>query len=110
MKKLNATHLITICLVLFSASALATGPYTSKIKTLQAVNIGSDYNTVHLELNVTDSPCSSTNSFNRFTIMNNIQHSTVLAAVMAGKTITIYGTGSCNAAGNESIGNVRVSP
>ncbi len=110
MKKINSMCFIAIWLSFVSTSVFATGPYTSKIKTLQATSIGHPYNSVHLELDVNNSPCSGTNSYNRFTITSNAQYSTILAALMAGKDITIYGTGACNTVNIETVGDVRISP
>ena len=88
----------------------STGPYVSTINTLQVLDIGHSYTTVHLTKDVTDSPCSSTNQFNRFTITSNAQLSLILAALMANKTIRVYGTGACNSVNIENISDVRVSP
>jgi hypothetical protein len=92
------------------SNAWATGPYTARISTLQVTDVGSSFNNVFLQLDITNSPCASTNQHNRFTIRNNAQQSVVLAAVMADKPITIFGTGACNSGGNEEIQEVRVSP
>jgi len=78
---------------------------------MQVVDIGNPFNTVHLVNNITDSPCSGTNQYNRFAIINNAQHSTILAALMANKEITIYGKdGPCNSADIEEISDLRIWP
>lgn len=92
------------------ANAAGTGPYVSKINYLQTTDMGDNYNTVFLLLDITDSPCASTNLHNRFTITNNLQHSTILSAVMANKEITIRGTGTCNSSDIEDISNIRIKP
>ena len=108
MKYLSLSKSIGIIILFISGYAIgSTGPYVSKIKTLQVNNIGNPYHTVHLTLNITDSPCSGTNQFNRFAILNAEQHSVILAALIAGKGISIYGNGACNSADIEEI---RLSP
>ena len=109
--KNSCIKLVLILLFVGSASnVLATGPYQAKIKTLQATSIGNSLNTVHLDMDVTDSPCSSTNANDRFTITSQAQLSVILAALMADKAIRIYGTGVCGGTNNESISDVRLSP
>jgi hypothetical protein len=111
MKYSSLSGSIGIMLLLVSGYATgSTGPYVSTIKKLQVNNIGNPYHTVHLTLDITDSPCSSTNEHNRFAILNAEQHSTILAALMAGKQITIYGRGTCNDADIEEISEIRLSP
>ena len=105
MRNLLATFLLT-----FVSTAAATGPYISKIKTLQVVNIGNSNTTVFLNLDITDSICSGTNRFDRFKILNDAQMSVILAAVMADKEITIYGTGGCGSGTNEEISSIRINP
>lgn len=99
-----------LILLLASDIAAATGPYTSAIKVMQITSIDHPYNTVHLVIDVSDSPCTSTNQHDRFHVQNSLQHSGLLAALMAGKPVTIYGTGSCNSVGIETIGDVRIGP
>ena len=97
-------------LLTVTMSAYATGPYSSKIDKLQVADLQNPYNTVFLLHDITDSPCTSTNAHNRFAVDEEIQFSTILAAVMADKSITISGTGTCNAANVETIGTVTVRP
>ncbi len=99
-----------VSLMVAAGSTLASGPYIAKIERLQATSVGHPYNTIFLAIDITDSPCSSTNSFNRFTITSDAQQSVILAALMADKTITLYGTGSCNGSDIETISNIRISP
>ena len=107
MKKLKI--IIIFIFIIFPIFASATGPYTSTIAKIQTTAIGSPYNTVWLTINVSDSPCSSTNVNNRFTIVNAEQQSTILAALMANKQITIYGTGTCSH-DIEAINAVQLAP
>ena len=111
-KTVKTTIAICVCVLLFGAISIASasGPYTSTIEKLQVTDVGSPFNTVFLTLDITDSPCSSTNSNNRFTVVNHAQLSTILAAVMANKSITITGTGTCNGGNVEEISALTVSP
>ena len=104
--------LIFALLIFFAntVNAATTGPYVAKIDYLQTTDVGDKHNTVFLLLDITDSPCASTNQHNRFTITNNVQHSTILSALMANKEITIHGTCTCNSSDIENIGNVRIRP
>ncbi len=96
--------ILLLCLICFVTIANAdTGPYISKIKVLQVTDVGEPYNTVFLLMDITNSPCSNTNQSDRFAIKNNAQHSTILAAVMSNKEVTIYGEGVCNSANIETI-------
>lgn len=110
--KRHAMLLVTFAVVIAAArmASAQTGPYVSKIKQLQVTNVGSPYNTVFLEIDVTNSPCGSTNSNDRFTVTNEAQLSVILAAVMVDRQITITGTGSCNGAGVEDINSVVLKP
>jgi len=109
--KFRVVLMLHILIISSSASASQTGPFTSQIKQMQVKDVGNPYNTVHLVEDITTSPCASTNQFDRFTITNNVQHSTILAALMANKTITIYGKGApCNSANIEEISDIRISP
>ena len=69
--------------------------YTAKISQIQAEGIGDTYNTLYLAYDVNDSPCSSSNAVNRFTIVNNAQQSVALAALMADKIVTVQTNGTC---------------
>ena len=109
MKRKAEALLLTLGLMC-PALVNATGPYTATVERLQATDIGNPYNTVFLNLDITDSPCSSTNTHNRFTVTNETQLSAVLAALMANKTISIYGTGSCNFANVENVSAIVVKP
>ena len=105
--------ILILVLALISSVNLAfadTGPYTSKIKVLQVTDVGEPYNTVFLLMDIKNSPCGNTNQVDRFSIKNNAQHSTILAAVMSNKEITIYGEGICNSANIETIRNIRIKP
>jgi len=88
-----------------------TGPFVSTINRLQVKGIGNPYNSVMLNLDITTSPCGSTNALNRFTITNNAQLSVVLAAVMSNKEVIIYGMGApCNGAEIEDISAIIIKP
>ncbi|MEW6995698.1 hypothetical protein AADZ84_15720 [Colwelliaceae bacterium MEBiC 14330] len=80
--------------VLVTKSVLASS-HEAHISKIQTTDIGNPYNTVWLNKDITDSPCSSTNEHNRYTLSTNVQHSTALAALMANKKITVAGTGTC---------------
>ena len=105
---INTKFVITVVLTFFSTMTQATGPYVSEINFIQATKMGHSYNTVHLKNNITNSPCTSTNQFNRFNITSEVQQSVILSALLSEKVITIYGTGSCNGANIETIGDVRI--
>ena len=109
-KALLGLFLAGVILTGTSTSWATTGPYTSTIRQLQATSIGSHYNTVFLTIDITDSPCASTNTHNRFTVASNAQHSVILAAVMANKTIIVTGRGVCNSAGIEILNTVVIKP
>ncbi len=96
-----------VLLVVSQISIASTGPYEATIKRIQATSIGNPYNTVYLNTLVSDSPCSSTNTHDRFTLANEVQYSMVLAAYMAGKSIKIYGTGEC-VSDIEQINNMQL--
>lgn len=103
--------IIAFGILIISLPSLAqTGPFTATIDWLQIKDIGNPYNTVALNLDITNSPCANTNSGNRFEVLNNAQQSTVLAAVMANKEIKIFGTGTCNTANIEKISAIRIEP
>ena len=107
---IRKTALIALLLALLSVEVFASGPYTTSIKKLQATDITSPYNTVFLNIDITESPCSSTNVHNRFAIVSNAQQSVILAAVLANKEITVTGLGTCNAADVEILNTVSISP
>lgn len=96
-----------LCLIMLCGSAWATGPYQAKVELIQANQIGSAFNTVFLELNISDSPCSSTNSADRFTLTNEVQYSTALSALLADKDVVIFGTGQC-VSNIEQISSIRI--
>lgn len=96
-------------LLVFCSPVYATGPYESKIELIQATAIGSPFNAVFLELNVTDSPCSSTNSADRFTLANDVQYSLALSALLADKTVVVFGNGQCSS-NIEQISSIRILP
>ncbi len=105
---------ITISLiVLFSinnALAAQTGPYTSKISMLQITDIDNPYHNVFLVLDITNSPCDKTNSNNRFAIVNDVQYSAILAALMSDKEISVFGNGVCNSADIEQLTTIQIKP
>ena len=86
------------------------GFYSSTIRHLQGEGLEDPYNSVRINLDVTDSPCSSTNSNDRFAISDPTQQSFALAALMANKEISIMSTGQCNAAGIETINYILIKP
>ncbi len=94
--------IIAILSLFVSVNASAV-TYTSSIKHLQGEGLEDPYNSIHLELDITSSPCSSTNTSNRFAISDNVHQSFALAALMAGKKVTIMPTGRCNSANIETI-------
>lgn len=102
---------IILCVVsAANANADQTGPFTSTIKQLQVKDIGNPYNTVFLDIDITNSPCSSTNQSDRFTVLNSAQQGTVLAAVMSKREVTIYGKGTCNTGNIEDISAIIIKP
>ena len=102
--------IVLILAVSVSGIAHATGPYNAKIKNLQISSTGNAYHTVWLHLDVTNSPCSGTNSIDRFVITSEEQLSLLLAAAFSqpSKPVSLYGTGTC-AGPNERIAEVRVA-
>ena len=104
-------HLFTLLLILTIlpiSFALARDAYSGKILRIQSEGIGDPYNTLYLDRDVINSPCKSSNQNNRFTIVNNAQQSTALAALMADKSITIMTTGVCNAADIETLNYIMI--
>lgn len=97
-----------LVLIIFTQISLAsTGPYEAKVKRIQATDIGNPYNTIYLDVDVTDSPCGSTNVHNRFTLKNEAQYSMALSAFMGDIAVKIYGTGAC-VSGIEQINNMQI--
>lgn len=109
MRKLVSAT-ITFLLFITSFPAEATGPYSGDVVKLQITSVGHPYNTVFISQDITDSNCGSTNAHNRFVINSDIHYSTILAAAMAGKPITVYADGVCNAVDIETITSVIVEP
>lgn len=69
--------------------------YTAKITQIQGEGIGDAYNTLYLAFDIKDSPCSSSNSINRLTILNNVQQSIALTALVSNKEVTVQTNGLC---------------
>jgi hypothetical protein len=95
-------------LLAFTPPANASGPYTAYIKLIQATDVGNVYTAVALDLDITISPCTSTNQYDRYTITSNTQYATILAAFVSGRQITINGTGACNSGDIEDISSVVI--
>ncbi len=101
--------ILTLISLIFLSSNASARAYLSNIEAVQGESPTDAYNTVHLEQDITDSPCSNTNDNNRFAIYdNNVQQSIALAAVMANKKIQLMPSGSCNAAGIEGINYIMI--
>jgi hypothetical protein len=99
--------IISISLLLSSLSAYAV-TYTSHIKQLQGEGLEDPYNSIHLNMDITGSPCGSTNTYDRFAISDNVHQSFALSALMAGKKVTIMPTGNCNSADIETINFITI--
>jgi len=100
---------IIILCFMFCKDALATGPYEATVEQIQVVSIGSPFTAVYLDLDITDSPCSTTNSLDRFTLSNDAQYSMALTAYTSGQTLKINGTGAC-VSNVEQINNMIIKP
>lgn len=107
MKSITTLAKLAILLT-WAPLANASGPYTANIKLIQATDVGNAYNTVYLDLDITISPCTSTNDYDRYTITTNAQHATILAAFLAGRQIKFMGTGACNSGNIEEISYVQI--
>lgn len=83
-------------------------PYESKIKFVQGEGIGDPYNTIHLDLDITNSPCQNTNDRDRFEVVNEVQQSVALAAIMSGRKVWVNSTGICNSANIETINSITI--
>ena len=102
-------RLTTALLFFLSQVSYATGPFAAKVELVQATSISNPFNTVYLDFDITDSPCESTNTHNRFTSANEVQYSMALAALLSNKIIQIFGTGQC-VNDIEQINNMRIFP
>lgn len=87
---------IMLCSVLAFSFSVNAGSYTGLIKQLQVEGIGEAHNTLYIDLDITDSPCASTNSLNRLTLKNNAQQSAAMAALIANKVVTLHTQGVCS--------------
>ncbi|WP_444903817.1 hypothetical protein ACJJIU_00215 [Microbulbifer sp. CnH-101-E] len=105
MKKVLSTVLAAVLPV---SAAMATTYQQVEIEKIQGEGIDDVYNSVHIKTDVNNSPCQSTNSTDRFAIVNNVQQSIVIAALMAGKKITIDTTGVCNDANIEIVNYIML--
>ncbi|WP_444923457.1 hypothetical protein ACJJH9_16895 [Microbulbifer sp. DLAB2-AF] len=105
MKKTFSLLISSIC---FVSTAAATTYTDLDIDKIQGEGISDPYNTIHVKNDITNSPCSSTDQIDRFAIVNEVQQSVALAALMAGKKITIDTTGSCNSANIEIVNYIMI--
>jgi len=103
---MNKSIIATLSLFISVSASAVT--YTSSIKQLQGEGLEDPFNSIHLELDITSSPCSSTNASNRFAISDNVHQSFALAALMAGKKVTLMPSGSCNSANIETINYIII--
>ena len=85
---------VFILLMITSKFVFATD-YFGYIKHLQVEGVGDDYNTLWLDIDITDSPCSNTNSVDRLTIANDARQSAALAAFIAKKQVRVQTNGIC---------------
>lgn len=100
--------IFTIALLTFSINSSARA-YLSSVEKLQGESPTDAYNAIHLDKDITDSPCADTNTNDRFAIYdNNVQQSIALAAVMANKKVQLMPNGNCNAAGIEGINYITI--
>ena len=99
------TFFLTTC---FMSSISMAGTYNGDIKQVQSEGLDDPYNTIHLEMDVTDSPCSNSNDRDRFQIMNEIQHSAALAALIAGKEVEVNTNGRCNGGNIEEVNYITI--
>ena len=100
-----------IALILASNFANAGGPYVSKVETVSIAAEGSAYTAVFLDLDITNSPCSSTNQHDRFTLISDGQISVVLLAVATDSDVTVYSNGVCDTGSNiEEASSIRIAP
>ncbi len=103
MKKIT-----TFVLFLLASPVAYSAVWEAPILKIQAEGINDPYNVIYLKTNITGSACQLSNTQNRLTLVNEIQHSTALAALMANKVVRVMGTGKCNAAGLEDVNYVMI--
>jgi hypothetical protein len=82
--------------------------WVADITKLQAEGIDDPYNVIYPNMDITDSACARSNDEDRLAIKNEIQFSAALAAVMAGKTVKIHGSGTCNTQDFEVINFIMI--
>ncbi|BDU39594.1 hypothetical protein [Vibrio nigripulchritudo] len=99
---------IILLLSLLLSTTAHSASWTANISKIQAEGIKDPYNVIYLKTDINSSACDKSNSQNRLTLVNEIQHSTALAALMANKVVTVQGSGVCNAAGLENINYVMI--
>ena len=99
--------ILGIMLLGASTFSLSSTTYPGKITKIQAEGDGEPYNTVYLDFDVTNSPCSSTNDINRFTFTSEFQKSVALAAMLADKRVTIATDNLCKS-NIEGINNIVI--
>lgn len=82
--------------LLLSFSAFSEN-YAGVITQIQAEGVGDPYNVLYLDDNNAhqESPCSSTQSTARFTIVNEAQMSAALTALVSGLDVVVQGSGIC---------------
>ncbi|AUI88252.1 hypothetical protein BS333_18070 [Vibrio azureus] len=96
------TFITASCISFYSYS------WTSEISKIQAEGIKDPYNAIYFKKPITDSACEKTNKENRMVLVNEVQHSTALAALMANKVVQVQGSGVCNGVGLEEINYVMI--
>ncbi|MGR2701645.1 hypothetical protein [Vibrio campbellii] len=99
---------LLLMLSLFLSATAHSAAWTAKISKIQAEGIKDPYNVIYLKTDINNSACETSNNQNRLTLVNEVQHSTALAALMANKVVTVQGSGVCNAAGLENINYVMI--
>jgi len=97
-----------LMLSLFLSATAHSTAWEAKILKIQAEGIKDPFNVIYLATDINNSACERSNTENRLTLVNEVQHSTALAALMANKVVRVGGKGVCNTAGLENINFVTI--
>jgi hypothetical protein len=100
-------RLLLLCLF-FTSSVSATTVSNTYITRIQAEGLEDPYNTLYMDADLSKSPCANTQARKRLAIVNETQHSTALAALLANKKVTVMGTDRCNSVGIETINFITI--
>ncbi|HHC6471084.1 TPA: hypothetical protein ACN359_004508 [Vibrio parahaemolyticus] len=102
--KHNSILLMSLLVSTFTNAAT----WEAEISSIQAEGINDPYNVIYLKTDISNSACENSNREDRLTLVNEVQHSTALAALMANKVVKVMGTGICNTAGLENVNFIQI--